>query len=265
MTRIAAAAFNETLEDLPPNPRAVPGGNRPPITDLAVIDFNEAIDSTVGLRVRIGQLLDSATRAAATDDETAGRCAELIRQMTAVEKVVEGARAETKGPYLDAGRRVDDTARMLIGDVVTAKGAVRKSAEDYLRAKAAREAEAARQAEAERRRQEDAARAAAAAEAARAREEERAPDAEIMAAPAAVAAKPVEAAPVQVRSDLGALASARKVKIATIVDWPKAFKAVQSVPAVRDAVQKAVNALVRAGQASIPGVEIGDDIGLSVR
>ena len=71
--------------------------------------------------------------------------------------------------------------------------------------------------------------------------------------------------PVQVRSDFGAVASARKVKVAVIDDWAKAFKAVRTVPAVQEAIQKAVNGLVRAGQTNIPGVSIKDEIGLSVR
>lgn len=261
MTRIAAA---RPLDPEPAeNPRAIVGSNRPPIDQLARGDFNEAIDSHAGLRKRITDLIDSSTRAAATDDESAGRCAELIRQMGAVEKVVTDERVKVKAPYLAAGRQIDDAAKGLLDKLLLAKDSVRDKANAYLReqqrkadeARRVQEAEALRQRqEAEaRRREEEEARAAA---------ENRPP--EPVEEPV-IAAPPPPPEPVRVRSDFGAVASARKVKVATITDWPKAFKAVKTVPAVQEAVQKAINALVRAGQTNIAGVEISEDVGLSVR
>lgn len=241
------------------------GHNRPPVDQQAVADFNDAIDGHDGLRKRISDLVGSSDRAFATDDDSAGRCAELIRQMAACEKLVDGERVAVKAPYLDAGRRIDDAAKTLVHRLGVAKSNVRTKTEAYMREKLAKEQAERRRIEEAQRAEREAAEAAARAEAALAAEQNRAPDPEIMEAPIAVAARPVETSPSQVRSDMGALASARKVKVAIVTDWTKAFKSVRNVPAVQEAVQKAINALVRAGQTEIAGVEIKDDIGLSVR
>lgn len=71
---------------------------------------------------------------------------------------------------------------------------------------------------------------------------------------------------VQIRSDFGASSSTRRIKVAVITDWKKAFNKVKDVPAVQEAVQKAINAVVRANPAAaIPGVEIRDDVAVTVR
>lgn len=286
------------------------GHNRPPIEEQGVADFNDAIDRHAGLRQRIADLLGSASRAVATDDETAGRCAELIRQMSAAEKVVDGEREAVKRPYLTAGRHIDDAAKTLVSDLGTAKGKVRGIAETYMRQKAAEEAAARRRVEYAQAimdhiracgmgmidgktypfpiliheleekvviddsfgELEGPARQLLASTLEKLRaafkrhmerpEEVFTPEPE--PEPVAYVAPPKDT-PVQVRSDLGAVASARKVKVAVITDWGKAFKAVKGVAGVQEAIQKAVNGLVRAGQADIAGVEIKEEIGLSVR
>ncbi|WP_334656965.1 hypothetical protein [Sphingomonas panaciterrae] len=249
MTKIAAARPAPANGE--PNPRIVLGSNRPPVDEMARADFNEAIDGHAGLRKRIADLIDSAGRAVATDDDSMGRCAELVRQMGAVEKVVDEERVRVKAPFLAAGRAVDDAAKTLTSTLGAEKDRVRGLGTEYMRKKQREEDERRRQQEreAEQRRQEELARAAA---------EQREP--EPIAPP-----PPPKAEPTRVRSDFGAVASARKVKVATITDWNKAFKAVKNVDAVKDAIQKAVNGLMRAGQTSIPGVEISDDVALSVR
>lgn len=266
MTTVIAAPRIDAPEE-PETPRiSMMGHNRPPIEEQGVGDFNDAIDKIEGdVRKRLKELVDSASRASADNDNQAGRCATLIKQIDAASKAVEAARVDVKAPYLEAGRKIDAAARTLTADAETAKADVRKKVEAYLRAKAARE-----EAERRKREQEEAARRAeleraAAEEASLAAAEEREADPAIMEATVLAAARPQEAEPVRVRSDFGQVATARKVKVAVITDWAKAFKAVKSVPAVQDAIQKAVNALVRANQTNIPGVEIKDDIGLSIR
>jgi hypothetical protein len=241
------------------------GHNRAPVDVMARDDFNEAIDAHKGIRQRINDLIGSADRANATDDESAGRCAELIRQMTAVEKLVDDERTKVKAPYLAAGRSVDDAAKALVSTLGSKKAAVRGKAESYLREKQAREAAERRRQEEERERLRREADERAREEAAKAAEENRAPDPEIMEAPVTVAAKPIEEAKAEVRSDFGALASTRKVWVGQVNDYAKAFKAVKSNPGVRDAIDKAVAALVRAGQREIPGVDVVQDVSLTVR
>lgn len=247
------------------NPRAIIGDNRPPIEEQGVADFNEAVDGHKALRSRIIDLLGSAERAKAEDEDDVGRCAELIRQIREVEKIVDAERTAVKAPYLNAGRKIDDAAKALVFDLGQAAARVRRMSEDFMRRREAELAAERRRLEEEQRRQREAAERAAAEELQRAEAEGRAPVPEIVEAPIAVAARPVDTVQNQIRSDFGAVASARRVKVAVITDWQKAFKAVKSVPKVQEAVQTAINALVRAGQTNIPGVEIKDDIGLSVR
>lgn len=261
MTRIAAA--RPIAADPSEPPRVGVGHNRPPVDEMARIDFNEAIVGHDGLLQRIAALIDSAGRAQATTDEEAARCAELIRQMAAAEKVVDAERTATKAPYLAAGRAIDDAAKTLVHDLGHAKGNVRALAEDYLREKQRKADEVARLVRIEAERQAAEARQRAAEEAARAAAENREP--EPLPEPEPVFVSQPEPERATVRSDFGAVASARKVKVAVITDWNKAYKRVQKIPAVREAVQKAINGLMRAGEVNIPGVDIREDVGLSVR
>lgn len=263
MTTVIAAPRPESPET---ENTPLMGHNRPPVEEQGVGDFNDAVDRIDGnVRKRLSELVESASRAKASNDDEAGRCATLIKQIDAAVKAVEDVRVDVKAPYLEAGRKIDAAAKTLTGDAVTAKSDVRGKVETYLREKTARE-----MAERRKREQEEAAHRAelerlAMEEAAKAAEENRAADPEIMEATVLAAARPVETEPVRVRSDFGQVATARKVKVAVITDWSKAFKAVKNVTAVQEAVQKAVNALLRAGQTTIPGVDIKDDIGLSIR
>jgi len=89
MTTIAAPRRTDTE-----NPRAVIGGNRPPMDVEAKHAFDEALEAAKpGLRDRIDQLLAAADRATATDEESAGRCGELVKQIRAASKVVDDAPA----------------------------------------------------------------------------------------------------------------------------------------------------------------------------
>ncbi|MES2289322.1 MAG: hypothetical protein V4530_06240 [Pseudomonadota bacterium] len=249
-----------------PNPRIGIGANRPPIEEQGVADFNDAIDGHAGLRKRIADLLDSAGRAAATDNETAGRCAELIRQMTAVEKVVDGEREGVKRPYLEAGRNIDGAAKALVAQLGQEKSRVRGIAEGYMREQQRIADEQRREREAQERREREEADRLAQEERDRAAAENREPDRQIVEAPAFIApTREAAPEPVQVRSDFGAVASARKVKVAKIVDPVKAFRALKHIPAVMEALQKAAQAQVRAGNLNINGVEIVEEVGLSVR
>jgi hypothetical protein len=241
------------------------GHNRPPVEKQGVADFNDAIDKHADLRQKILDLIGSAERAFVDDEESAGRAAELIRQMGAAEKIVDEERKKVKEPYLTAGRRIDETARTLIHRLSQAKVEVRRMTEDFMRKREAELAAERRRIEDQQRRDREAAERAAAAEIENAAAEGRAPVAEIVEAPIAVAARPVEQAKNEVRSDFGSTVSTRRVKVAVITDWAKAFKAVKSVPKVQDAIQTAVNALVRAGQTDIPGVEVKEDTSLTVR
>jgi hypothetical protein len=246
------------------------GHNKPPMDVMAREEFDEAlakfpIEGGSTLKQRVANLLDSATRAKADDDESAGRCATLIKQLKAVETAIDGVHDTVKRPYLDSCSAITNAKKVVLGKLPTELARVRGIADTYMRAKLAREQAEQRRQEQERAQLRITAEQAAAAELAKAADQNRAPDPEIMEAPVTVAAKEVAAAPTQVRSEFGGMASMAKKKIGVIVDWKKAFNAVKDDAGVREAIQKAVDARVRAKITTIAGVEIKDDATLRVR
>ncbi|MEV5031603.1 hypothetical protein MRBLMC3_000786 [Sphingobium sp. LMC3-1-1.1] len=254
MTTIAAPRRTDTE-----NPRAVMGGNRPPLDVEARFAFDEALEATKpGLRERIDQLLAASDRASATDEESAGKCGELVKQIRAAAKAVDDAHTTAKGPYLAAGRAVDAAKNELRGPLDTAKGKVEAKQTQFLR-----EQEAIRQAELRRQRE---------AEEARRREE-----AERAAAEQASTAAPVEVAPPPppppapeperqvIRGDYGATVSGQKVWLSQVEDYEVAFIAVANNSKVREAIDTAIKAMVRGGVHEIPGVRIWSDVKASNR
>jgi sRNA-binding protein len=251
MTTIAAPRRTETE-----NPRAVMGGNRPPLDVEARFAFDEALEATKpGLRERIDQLLAASDRATATDEESAGKCGELVKQIRAAAKAVDDAHTTAKGPYLAAGRAVDAAKNELRGPLDTAKGKVEARQTQFLR-----EQEAIRQAELRRQREE---------EEARRREE-----ADRLASEQASNAAPVEDAPPPpapeperqvIRGDYGATVSGQKIWLSQVEDYEVAFIAVANNSKVREAIDTAIKAMVRGGVHEIPGVRIWSDVKASNR
>lgn len=82
------------------NPRAVIGGNQPPLAE-------SLIDATAHLKKRADDLVASAGRAAVTDDDTAGKATLLAKMLKEHAAFIETAREERKKPFLEAGRTVD--------------------------------------------------------------------------------------------------------------------------------------------------------------
>ena len=255
MTTIAAPRRTETE-----NPRAVMGGNRPPLDVEARYAFDEALEETKpGLRDRIEQLLAASDRAAATDEESAGKCGELVKQIRAASKAVGDAHVTAKAPYLAAGRAVDAAKNELCGPLDVAKGKVEAKQTQFLR-----EQEAIRQAELRRQRE---------AEEARRREEEervaaqRAANPEV--APVEIAPPPPPPAPEPerqiIRGDYGATVSGQKVWVSQVEDYEVAFIAVANNSKVREAIDTAIKAMVRGGVHEIPGVRIWSDVKASNR
>jgi hypothetical protein len=232
------------------------GHNRPDPSVDAVKDFDDALDQREGFRDRIDQLIAASERAVCIDQDTAGRCADLGKQIAAAAKVVEDARTTVKQPYLEAGRAVDNAARVIATPLTNAGAKVKGKLDTFLREERAK-------AEAERRRQEEARRA----EEARIAEERAKAEAEGRAAPEPEAlpevTAPAEAAPV--RGDYGSLATARTIWKSEITDYTLAFMAVENNEKVREAIDKAIAALVRSGVHKIDGVKIYEDQTVSIR
>jgi hypothetical protein len=253
MTRIAAAV---PLAEPSENPRIALGGNRPPLDVEARAAFDDILDGKAGFRQRIKDLLGSADRAVATDEETAGKCGELVKQLRAASTFIEGAHKESKEPYLLAGRAIDGAKNELIGPLAAAKVKVEGKQTQFLREEdARRQAEARRKWEAEQaqRRAEDEARRAAEPTA-------------LVTDPALIADLPAPEPERQIiRGDFGAAVSGKKEFVATVRDYEVAFIAVADNVNVRAAIDKAVSALVRGGVRKIEGVDVIEQLKVSNR
>ena len=82
------------------NPRAVIGGNEPPLTE-------QLIEETAEFTKRVKQLESNAEKATATNDETAQKATLLAGLMKDVLGEIDKAREDRKRPFLVAGRQVD--------------------------------------------------------------------------------------------------------------------------------------------------------------
>jgi len=234
------------------NPRAVLGGNEPPLEDRIQMEFRDAL---IGERPdfiqRMEDSIAAVDRAEVNDDDTLGRAGTLANILRACENHISEVHVAVKKPYLDGGRICDAEKRRLTDPVTSARATLSNKMNAFLA-----EREAQRRAE-ERRLAEEQARQAA--EAAAAIAEGAAPeDVAPMAAAVAKKAEPV-------RSDEGAIVSTRTVWNSQVEDYTKAFKAVKSDPKVREAIDAAIARLVRAGQRDIAGVKIWDTVAATTR
>lgn len=259
------------------NPRAVTGHNKPPLEELIPAEFKAALlADRPDFLAKFDSLIDAADRAVATDDETLGRCGDLVKAYRACSAHIDATHKTVKEPYLQGGRLVDQEKNALAGRLAIAKTKVETIgnafvAEREAKERAERERIAAEQrAAAERAAQAERDRLAAEREAARAAREaandderqaaaERARLAAIEAeeAMAAAALAPVvqdKAEPV--RSDAGAVVSGKVEYACEVEDYTKALRHVRSDPKVKEAIDAAIKRLVRAGQRELTGVKI---------
>lgn len=236
---------------------SVPGHNRPIPSEEALREFNDLLAQRDGFLARVDALVGSAGRASAHDTETAGRCGELVKQITAAAKVIEDVRVATKEPFLEAGRSLDAAAKARSKPLLDAKASVTamlnafmREEEEKRRAEQRRIDDARRAQEAEQRAREEAARAA----------NQPAPEPE----PIYVAPEQTTE-PTRIRSDYGALTSAKTVWKHEVTDWTIAFMAVEQNEKVREAIDKAIGAMVRSGTRKIEGVRVYADTVASIR
>ncbi|MGJ0236948.1 hypothetical protein ACQEPB_00305 [Novosphingobium fluoreni] len=276
-------ATQPVFSDVPawPDPKpaaAVFGHNKPPLEELIPAEFRTALlAEKPEFLTRMDDAVGAADRAVANDDETLGRCGDLVKLYRALLSHVAETHKAVKEPHLTAGRLVDAEKNALVERIETAKRKVEGIGNTYVAERTAREnAERARR-EAEEREAADRALAAqrAADEAERSAklaaenatsDAEREKAAEIAAAAQAEANEAIEraalaAAPASrnvepVRSDAGAAVSSRQEHTSKVEDYAKAFKAVKDDPKVLEAIDKAVQRLVKAGKREIVGVRI---------
>lgn len=245
------------LEPEDENPRAIIGGNRPPIDEAVVIDLAEALERE-GLTKRIDDLIASAGRAPdITSAEIAGRYADLIKQMVTAGKAVEAEREKLNRPLLNAQRALKGRADAIVAPMAdaekTARAKVKKFDDDDRDKEEKRRREAFEAAEAERKRLQLI-------------EEERAA-AENRQAETVFAPEPVieSAPPPVVQGDFGA-------KVVRTTVWRHEIESVRKLPdsilkheKVIAALNQVIGQQVRSGTREMKGVRIFEEISTTIR
>lgn len=259
--------------DVDANPRAVIGGNKPPLDEQVVIDLNEAL-SEKGITKRIAELIASFERAPTVIEnaDTAGKVADLIKQMSAAAKAVTAERETINRPILNAQRSLKGRADSILDPLQIAEQQCR----DCIRAFDAVEREKERQrqmaAEAERRRLQEIADNEARLERERLQkiEDERAAAEAREAKPVEVEAVQIElpvekAEPETVRGDYGA-------KVVRTTNWKHEIESVRKLPdsiltheKVLEAINKVIAAQVRGGTREMKGVRIFAETATTIR
>lgn len=270
------------------SPIAGIGHNLPPLSD-------QLVEETEALKQRAEDLAGAVSRAAVSDDETAGKATLLAKMITTHRGDIDKARIARKEPFLEGGRavdshfksidsllaQVDGKGKVIGGPLADLMGKIdayrreqeRKAAEERrrLEEEARKQREAAEAAERARREAEQAAAAAQSeAEAAKAREAALAAELESRKAAeqaAAAAQQAEQTAATQIDSGFGAKAHGRKVRTAVITDWTAAGKHAWGLnpDALKEAIQKIYDAQVRAGVKSLPGAHIDETTETRIR
>lgn len=271
------------------NPRAVIGSNNPPIDEQIVLDLAEAL-AVAGLTARIEDLIAAAGRAPEiTSADVAGRYADLIKQMVAAGKAVEGEREKLNRPLLNAQRALKGRADAIVAPLKEAENAARGKVSAYDREQAeierqarikreAEERKAREEAEAERRRLQAIADEEARQERARlqAIEDERAAaeqrKAEQVEIEAAVVAVEVAYAPATPEPARAAIQGDMGAKVARVTTWHHRILSVRQLPdsilkhaKVVEALDKVIAAQVRSGTREMKGVEIYSETSTAIR
>lgn len=275
-------ATKPIFDDVPSWPEPKPsaahiGHNKPPLEDLIPEEFRaELLRERPDFLTRFENAIGAADRAVAEDDESLGRCGDLVKLYRACGNHIDATHKAVKEPHLIAGRLVDAEKNALNEQLSAAKRKVEGIANTFVakreaevraereRIAAEERAAAERAAAAERERiraEQEAAEAAASAATAEERNAaiDRAAEAARIAEEAQAQAALAPAAPARsepVRSDAGATVSGKQEWKSEVTDYQLAFIAVEDNEKVREAIDKAVAAQVRAGKRAIDGVRI---------
>ena len=236
------------------------GDNKAPLSAVLDADFADLKADIEALLVKA-----RAVNKAPQSDEEQAQLGNMILDLKAMQRRVDGVRAEEKKPILDASRELDAWFKGTMTGTETAVAVLQKKADDYVReqaakarAKAQREAEELRAKEEAERAKSQAARTVQGAANADARAEQAAAQAERLEEAAAASAADLTRARVG-----GVTASAKGAWVARITDYPAAIAPLGSLGHFikEEAVRAALGAMakVQKAGASWPGVSFGQE------
>lgn len=216
------------------------GHNNPP-TPLELLD-QQMTAATSKLGPRAYDLAAAAERCVVTNEDGVADAGDLYKMIGAAKKAADEVHQDTKAPHLAACRAVDDFFRPMRDRLATAGVTVRDKITQFQNEERARLA-------AEQRRREEIERAArlkAEAEAA-ASNQPPPPPAPIPAPEPTIATT---------RTEMGTTISSTTKMVGTVTDYDAVWPAVSANVKVREAIDKAVAAMIRGGTRDIPGVDI---------
>lgn len=123
------------------NPRAVMGGNNPPLEESIVADYDAAIVES-GLRARVDALVaKGADPKPCPDNETAGRYGDYLKLVGAADKAIEEEREKLNRPLLTAQRTLKGRADAIRASLKESADKVRSALEVFMAAERKRVAD----------------------------------------------------------------------------------------------------------------------------
>lgn len=178
-----------------------------------------------------------------TDDKTAAKALSLRNRLNELSGHADKIRVKQKEPHLEAGKAVDAKWQPLVKNAKAGADKVRDAIGAWETVKLQEQRRIAREAEHEQARValEEAARAVST-------------DAEVMEAPAVVAA-PVETAPAPIKPTYGKTASVSvKVVVDEVTDWTALYTYMAARPEVQDLLRSLAQKALDAGRTNVPGI-----------
>ncbi len=198
-------------------------------------------------------------RAKCVDEDTLGKCGELVKKLRAAEALIDATHRTVKAPYLAGGRLVDAEKNAYAARISAGKYAVEELQREYYRAERQKELEAIAEAQAERNRLDEERRKLEALAAEN--------DIDVAALPPPPPPPPPVVKAEPVRSDGGATVSRLTEWLSQVEDYRLAFTSVKDDAKVREAIDAAIQRVVKStkGQKPLKGVRIYEDFKASNR
>lgn len=249
------------------------GHNNPPPEERIPLEFREALlserpdfltllDNLLG---KVNPDPEKATdfgavhRARCVDEDTLGKCGELVKKLRAAEGLVEATHRVAKAPYLIGGKLVDAEKNAFFARIGAGKYAVEELQREYYREQRRKEIAKEVEAQAERDLLDE--------ERRKLEELARENDIDVAALPPPPPPPPPVAKAEPVRSDGGATVSRLTKWLSVVEDYRLAFTSVKDDAKVREAIDAAIQRIVTSTKGAKPlkGVRIYEDFKASNR